>query len=528
MENAARVRNRTITVKVAEVLSGGSKQEFYAELRELLDLSRRAANLVMTACLRSDEAFATKGDIPVKINAYAAVNKLLGKGQSRVAASISRQVEKKYFQDRNSAADGRKSIANFRSFPLPLLCNSSTKNIRISVEGQNVVAEIKLKKWWKIRFAGGSNQRFKLGGIKNAIAMSNNPISSKTVARGKNKGQQKIVYGGFTDSKIWMQKNVAIIGVGVRMPAASKNDGFEGVLKVRTSIDNLLVASRSYAETPWVITGDKALKKISERDRKYRRLSQDRKSGTERKKIRELQAKISDGWQSWINSFVHEISSHVVQYAKRRKVEKIELDCTVQSFMPRFPYFMLSERLAYKCEDAGIGFENVTKPIKEPDVNTPHIYFKFSPATGHIKIGKSGKEDGSRHSASPTDSPDPNMVVLAIQSVDASDIAEIEKQYKDDFLTYKIKSKVRTKGVQQEWFEGEPILKFLRERGWLGNTGNVSQLMQVLPLELFTEDAGSSSPSVSMPFEIAFTECSQDADKRRGYAGSNRPALAVT
>lgn len=64
-----------------------------------------------------------------------------------------------------------------------------------------------------------------------------------------------------------------------------------------------------------------------------------------------------------------------------------------------------------------------------------------------------------------------------------------------------------------KWFDGEPVLKWLRAAGWLGNAGNRSESAQVLPV---CEDMNQDPPpgsSVSLPGPTEEQECSQDADK---------------
>lgn len=431
---------RTIAIPVAEIIEGGTKSQFYAELKELLDTCRKAANKAVAICLAADQDLMSGGKCP-KLYTYPHIASSFP-GIAIVAATIGRAVESKYRTDRWQVYRGNQ-VATYRSYPLPLLHNQSGKTIRVEMCEQFITVEIKLKQWWKVRLAGGSSHRDQIAGIR---------------------ASQKI-----GDSKILIdRKNRAILNLSCDMPV-KENKEKRGVLNVLSTREALLVATKERSETPFVITGDVLRGIVVQREKERQRLSCDRKSGTKRSVVKALQNRNSEKWNRRIKSLIHEMSAHLVAHAERRNVEVLQLDFTVKSFLPKFPWFELSSMIKYKCEDAGIVFQNATQQVSEPDVQKPHVYFKFSPSTLRVKIGRTSRNDGGRHGAE-TDSAE-ELVILAVDNQPRTKLVQREKHFHSQFANW------REKG---EWFQSGPVVQWLRDVGWLGNAGNISQIAQVL------------------------------------------------
>lgn len=436
------MRNRTIAIPVAEVIEGGTKQQFYADLRQCLDLSRRAANKSLTECLTVDSELFTKGKCP-KLYTYPRVATEFP-GVAFAAASICRAVEKKYRQERWRIATGQVSVPTVRSFPWPLL----KKNTTVTDAGEFLTIRIRLMTgFWILRLAGGSAHRDQVQGIRQAINA-----------------------GGIGDSKLWVdRRHMAIIGLAVALPETEPNQESRGILSVVSTRDALLVATKERSTVPFVINGDKPRQWTAERIKRQQRLRQDMKSGQSRTSIKPVLNRISQKNRRRLASFTHETAAQIVSHARRRKVAAIHLDLTVKSYLPQFPWSDLKIKLEYKCSDAGIGFVEKTQTLTDPDVSAPHVYFKYSPTTQRIKIGRTSRNDGGRH-GSETDSPE-ELVILAIDNRAKGKLAAREKHYHSLFAGDRVKG---------EWFAAEPILYWLREVGWLGNAGNLSQIAQVL------------------------------------------------
>ena len=284
--------------------------------------------------------------------------------------------------------------------------------------GEYLTAEIKLLGgYWTVRLAGGSNYREMTEGIRVALKFQGEgyrtPKLMKDGTQCEKKGQKQWNCAGIGDSKIWVnKKGVAVIGVSVKLPSVERK--LSGTLEVCTGRDTLILATKAQNERPFAITGDEVKKWISERGRRYYRLSQDRKSGKKREQIKAAQRRIGDKWRCRIDTYIHEITARIVEHAVRRKVKTIRFDGTIKSFAKVFPWFDLKTKLAYKCEDAGIEFVDATQTVSQPEVNKPHVYFAYSPVRKQVKIGKTTKEDLKRLKQGHTWCPD--AIYLAIDN----------------------------------------------------------------------------------------------------------------
>jgi hypothetical protein len=396
-------------------------------------------------------------------------------GAAIIASNICRAVEAKYKQERWQVSVGRKSICNYRSFPWVLLSNKSVKTMQIDSDGEYLTARIKLLGgWWTVRLAGGSNCRYQVKGIRAALKV-----------------------GRICDSKIWTdRKHRAIIGVSVCLPEPEKRTCV-GTLRVNTSRDNLIVATKDQTDTPFVITGDVLRGWIKERDRRYQRLRQDRKSGASRQGLSNALRRIGDKWARRIDSYMHETSAKIVDHAKRRSCSTVIFDGTIKSF-GELPWHDLKTKIEYKCEDAGMEFVDATQQVAEPDINNPHVYFKYSPSTHRIKIGRTGRLDGGRHGAE-TDSPE-ELTILAVDNQPKNKLVQREKHHHAYFAEHRVKG---------EWFDAAPVIHWLREAKWFGNAGNLSQIAQVLPVQFIAQDSASSRPECECASGDDPDECSQ-------------------
>ena len=455
-KEAVKVSVRTISIPVAEVLEGGTKSEFYAALRNSLDVSRRAANTCMSRYAAADADLWSGGKCP-KLYEYKAISGMFP-GLTSVAASISNDTQKKYFKERVEIARGNRSLPVFRSYPFPLLRSVKMLVISDGNDGQ-LVAKIRLiGSDWIVRLAGGSCYRDQIRGIRTAVASN-----------------------AIRDSEIWIDKSgKAIVGVACQLPRRERTN-LSGTLTVSSAIDNLITIHSERSDIPFVITGDRIRNWVSERNRRYQRFRQDRKSGCSRKIINEELLRISYKFSCRMRSAIHEISARVLQRAIRKRVAKIELDFTVKSFISQFPWFELAGMIKWKCEEHGIQVVNKTMGVEEPTLDKPHVYFAYSPETHRVKIGRTigtGETKESRLKTLASTGCPTELVILAIDCVLKSKLNAREKHFKAMFKEHKITFK--TGSARDEWFAADAVIRYLREVGWLGNTGNRSQISQYL------------------------------------------------
>lgn len=134
----------------------------------------------------------------------------------------------------------------------------------------------------------------------------------------------------------------------------------EGTLYVRTTHEALLVASRTPDGEPlWQEHHQQIRRALAASARQQQQLADDLKA--ERRRSRRQKAgivgrmgRVRDRRRRQLDSWLHEAAAHVVGYARRHRMATIVYDDAVRSFANPFPWYQLRERVAQKCEEAGI------------------------------------------------------------------------------------------------------------------------------------------------------------------------------
>ena len=447
-------------MRIAEVLDEESKAAFYSDVRESLDLSRRAANICIRECFTADTKLMTVGEKAPKFYTYPKVSGMFP-GCTMIAAAISRTAEKHYKTHRWKIARGMVSVPNQRSFPWPLLHNKSVKMLKLNVRDEFITASIQLTgKRWTVRLKGGSNYRDQIAGIKAAVEN-----------------------GTIGDSKLWVdRKHRAVIGICCDVPAKDERKG-TGTVSVVTHRDHFLIGTSPRSDVPFAINGDRVRQWNAERNRVYQRCRQDRKQDKHwRRAANERMERLSQKHRDRIKTFCHEASCEVVKFAKRRKAAKVEFDSTIRSYVPSFPWFEFIEMVKYKCEDAGFEFVDRTLAIAEPNIDKPHVYFKYYPTTKYVKIGQTRNAE-QRAKAASTDTPE-NVIYLALSNAAKTKLRAEEKRWHGIFASHRVRN-------DREFFDAGPVIQYLEEAQMIGNAGNMTQIKQVLDA---SDDVTPESP----------------------------------
>jgi len=458
----------TIRLRISRVINAG-KNDFYKSLRQTLNLSRRIANMVLTHCATDDPAMSNPVSEKIakagKLYAYPHIKALNRGGYAIELSSLARRYEKVYKDARFAIWRGTKQLPLVRSAPWPLLHNKSTRrfSLRETDDGRLVMTLSLRSDKFEVELKRGSNYRDQVSGVIDAM---------KRDAIG--------------DSSIWIDRNGrASIGFSVDVEP-EKPRVARGTLRASTSRDAFLVAMKERDTTPWTINADQMRRWQREKEKRYQRLRQDRKADVKlgRPANQELQ-QVAGKYNRRMQTFAHNAARALVDYAIRRRVAKLTLDATVKSYVKKFPWHDFATKVAYKCEMAGIEFSEITQTVLDPSTDKPHVYFKYSPMTNRVKIGRTGV-GAARHKQAETDSPDDQLTILALDNQPRNKLVAREKYWHAYFSSAK-SDKIK----QREWYEAEPIITWLREAEWLGNSGNRSQIAQVLGT---SEDGVLSGP----------------------------------
>ena len=437
---------RTTTLKVAEIIEGGTKGEFYKDLRKACNLARRVANLSITEVAIADK-LGVDAAVGEKVNVYQKVSHLNDGGCARQISSIVRNASGMYFKKRKDIRSGAASVPSIKRQGWPLLHNKSNKTMEIELGKQEIFADMSiLGRKWRVKFANGKNWRRSHRAVRNSLK--------------------------FGDSRVRLNKDgIAMVDVACHVEERDYGLDPSIEMKVSSSTESLAIATSDSLRSPYVITGDDFLQRKAKTQKKYQRLRQDKKPGSQRRQIAKEMLKLAAKERDWTKNYTHVASRSIINKAISTGCGKLTIDFTIKSAAKSFPWHELTAQIKHKAEISGIAVADITIESKEPNLDCSHIYFKYSPLADLVKIGMTEVGKG-RHEGVPTDSPDENLTILAIQNTAKSKLREQEKFFHAYF------SEHRKHG---EWFNSSPVLQWLREAGWLGNAGNLSQILQVLP-----------------------------------------------
>lgn len=276
-----------------------------------------------------------------------------------IANAVLRQVESDYSADRYEVNwTGAKSARNYR-YPAP-----------VPIPAQSWSLEKRDKEYVvTLLLAGGGRTEVPL-----FVRRHQRAILDRIIATPLLRGACKLIeHRSYADGKPNARENsngsrfrssirLMISYYAVREGARKQT---EDQWSVRTCADSLLVAMHGDDEA-WRLHADHA-RRIAVRHDKHGeflgRLSDDRKAET-RKPKREAKPRLamlsarSERDHNRLRSACHEISSQLVNVAKRRGVAKIVYHDGDKSFCASFPWSMLKSMVDQKCQAAKIAFEH--------------------------------------------------------------------------------------------------------------------------------------------------------------------------
>ena len=477
---------RTICIPIAECISH-TKSELYAMLRRSLDASRSVANIAATECLRQDDITQDKCG---KLYTYPRCKDMY-EGCSFMVASVCRAVEKCYKQDRWQMKRGIRASRSYRSMPWPMLNNASCSTLQVVDEGEYLTAKIKLLNGHVVvRLAGGSNYRDQIRGLRKAIELD-----------------------AICDSKLWIDRShKSILGISVDLPNKEAKER-DGVVQVVSGIDYLAAMIIPRQQHPFVINADDVQQWKAESVRRNQRWRQARKQGIDRRRLREESSAFAEKMQRRLKSKTHEIASQIVAKADRVNAKIIELNFTIKSYLPSFPWYELASKIEYKANDAGIEVLVKTQSVTEPQLESPHVYFILEPHSWRVKIGKTKGGKGRIESYMTMN---PDCVVLAIDNQPQTKLSAKEKHYHAMFDNHRV---IDRNKIGNELFIADPVIAWLRAVEWIGNAGNLSQIAQVLDVSRDASRVGHLQADSKCLRSNESTEVLAEGQKQAGIFG---------
>ena len=133
-----------------------------------------------------------------------------------------------------------------------------------------------------------------------------------------------------------------------------------GILFVRSTSESLLIACGAKGELVWgPYNADQIRRWSAEHERLIQRLAEDQKA--EQRPVPSFGKKRTAAvakYRNRMNSAIHEVTASVVNFAVRRKYERIEYDDSDHCFCEAFRWFDFRKTFRIKADGAGMEFHH--------------------------------------------------------------------------------------------------------------------------------------------------------------------------
>jgi hypothetical protein len=144
------------------------------------------------------------------------------------------------------------------------------------------------------------------------------------------------------------------------LPRPATTEGREGTLAVSTRPDQLLVAVDAKDERVWAYNADHLRRWIAQYERIRQRLAEDQKA--EQRPVPSFAGRreaMTLKQRSRMDSAIQQIAAELAKFAQRRRFAVVRYDDADKSYLEKFPWFVLRERIAGKLDEYQIAFEHV-------------------------------------------------------------------------------------------------------------------------------------------------------------------------
>ncbi len=296
-----------------------------------------------------------KGGMPPlpKINGYKIVTEMGIDPNS--ATALQQTVSKRYAKERFEIFVRRtRSLSNFRNLPYPLPKNG-LKLRWLDEDNKTVVLRCRINRqiaWLKLFRKENFRQQKGIiaSWIKDPLLLSQCAIYREE--KHGRPGQSRKAAGGGNE---YTTKTVVKLVGWVRKKARQAR---ENILVVSFPADSFLTAVVEGREDPWRYHNDHIGRRIGAHQKRLARLSDDqkferRRRTRDRQPINDYREIAVKKMQRVLDSFIHESTAHLANFAARHQVSQVIAEGEPRCF-PRFPCFQWMEKLQYKLNALGI------------------------------------------------------------------------------------------------------------------------------------------------------------------------------
>lgn len=352
---------RSITIPISN-----PSKELWSKMRECWEMARSLANWAITTMYLMDtrrtpdmETLPKISERPEKIELYKLFqnryDRNFWKGSTQSANCVLRMAEKQYNTHRwNVLWCGNESLLAFRSDRIPFPLDQDQWSITLE-DGGAMKATLSLpgdnKESKEVTLKGGN-------GFRRQQALLKKVISGEAVK---------------CEAAIYVKKEIINVASAKKhssmmakfviwLPRLIRPVHNDRVLLVKTTPNSFIEAKGSWqdaTEDAWVINGDDIRQRIIGYNIRLYRSSQDTKH--EKRWPQKVLARMVDDRRPMIikhhnriNSWIHESTTALANYAQRQHVSLLDLDTVERSYIDEFQWFKWIETLKYKLDERGI------------------------------------------------------------------------------------------------------------------------------------------------------------------------------
>lgn len=350
---------KAIAMRVAS--PGGGWEAFREVMKEQWAASTQVANFITTQCyirdVRRSRDLEKLPPMP-NIYLYPELRAEFPEVSSQAVASMEQDYKAKYRAKRYKVLwTAEESLPNYR-YPEPAVIHNAAWRAYYENESPHVSLRLGNERW-ELRLAGSRRRyarqldAFKLIeegiAIPAAAAVYRKRAGSNGDLIERDNGGQRARYDIMVKMVAWFPK-----------PQWTERSG---VLVTRTDSDSLIVALNAKDEKLWIYNADHLRRWVSEHRRQLQRWSDDQK--LEDRPVADFQSRRTAAvtkYRRRIDNVVNQAAARIVNYAKRRRMAEIKYDDSDKSYVERFPWHQLKQRLQVLCDE-----HQLTLTLVEPE-----------------------------------------------------------------------------------------------------------------------------------------------------------------
>jgi hypothetical protein len=349
---------RAVTIPVAGPIDG-TWSELRESLKTVWQAATRLSNWAVSELAKADVVrmpTMEKLPKPPRTYLYPAARAIAPEIDSGSVVAILHAVESRWRTRRyNVAWLARESLPNYR-YPTPYPIRST--DWHCGRDGGTIVVNARLAgRRWKLRLRGGHQFCRQLTAVSQLLegkaVSAELALYERRVNGGDHRPSRSERDGGGQQYATRLMCKMVMW-----LPRKEAASGKAGTLFVRTDSESLLLALDIKGERLWVENCDQVRRWTAEHYRRLNRWSEDQKAKQRpHAKHQGRRETAAEKYRRRLDSLCHEVSSHLAEFAGRRRYAVVRYDDSNQSYCTQFPWAKLRGQIEHKLSERGIQFE---------------------------------------------------------------------------------------------------------------------------------------------------------------------------